>query len=212
MKKLKTKLLLQSQIEAAMRVTRSNRAAAEYLRVSYNFYKKFAKSYFNSQGVSLFDAHLNKAGRGIIKTHISQQRHKLDDILLGKHPTYAREKLFNRLLINGYIEEKCKQCGYCQKRPTDLRAPLILNHINGDRTDHRLENLEVLCFNCYFVYVGHMTTKDVKHMSMYMSPEPQYKDDPRNMIDSPESLAALSTMDLLTDEEKMDLINRLNNI
>ena len=36
MKKARTTMLMQSQIETAMKVTRSNRAAAEYLRVGYN--------------------------------------------------------------------------------------------------------------------------------------------------------------------------------
>jgi len=56
-RKFKTLHLLQSQIENAMKVTRSNRSAAEYLRVTYNTYKKYAKAYKNSAGVTLFDAH-----------------------------------------------------------------------------------------------------------------------------------------------------------
>ncbi len=44
-------MLLQSQIEQAMKVTRSNKAAAEYLRVSYPLYRKFAKLYKNVNGV-----------------------------------------------------------------------------------------------------------------------------------------------------------------
>jgi hypothetical protein len=59
-KKARTTVLMQSQIEAAMKVTRSNRAAAEYLRVGYNLYKRFAKLYKNSEGVSLFDLHKNQ--------------------------------------------------------------------------------------------------------------------------------------------------------
>ena len=48
--KMKTRLLLQSQIENAMKVTRSNRAAAEYLRVTYATYRKFAQLYKDSNG------------------------------------------------------------------------------------------------------------------------------------------------------------------
>lgn len=57
MRRARSPILLQSQIEAAMKVTRSNRAAAIYLRVSYKFYKKFALLYKNNEGVTLFDAH-----------------------------------------------------------------------------------------------------------------------------------------------------------
>ena len=124
MKKARTTILMQSQIENAMKLTRSNRAAAEYLRVSYNLYKKYAKLYKNNQGVTLFDAHMNQSGYGISKTHVSKKRFKLDEVLLGKHPQYPREKLLRRMVISGYIEEKCNHCGCCQKRPTDLKTPL----------------------------------------------------------------------------------------
>jgi len=30
----------------------------------------------------------------------------------------------------------------------------LLDHINGDNTDHRLENLQLLCLNCYYQQVG----------------------------------------------------------
>ena len=46
-RKARTTMLLQSQIEQAMKVTRSNKAAAEYLRVSYPLYRKFAKQYIH---------------------------------------------------------------------------------------------------------------------------------------------------------------------
>ncbi len=69
MKKARTKVLLQAQIEQAMRVTRSNRAAAEYLRVGYNLYKKYAKLYKDpTTGKNLFEMHMNQQGRGITKS------------------------------------------------------------------------------------------------------------------------------------------------
>ena len=95
MRKARTKILMQAQIEQAMRVTRSNRSAAEYLRVGYNLYKRFAKLYKDSAtGKSLFDLHKNMEGRGITKSSAADKRRfKLDDILTGKHPQYPREKL-----------------------------------------------------------------------------------------------------------------------
>lgn len=88
MRKFRSTILLQSQIEGAMKVTRSNRAAAEYLRVSFNMYRRYAKSYTNDSGVSLFEAHKNQAGVGVSKNRVVDSRHKVDDILLGKHPNY----------------------------------------------------------------------------------------------------------------------------
>ena len=205
-KKARTRVLMQSQIESAMRVTRSNRAAAEYLRVSYGLYKKYAKVYKNSAGVSLFDVHLNQAGRGMSKTSVSQKRFLLDDILLGKYPQYSREKLLRRMIVNGYIEESCSHCGFAQRRPTDLKTPLILNFINGNNTDFRRENLEVLCYNCYFILVGNISQRDLKH-NAYDRPEEMVTID--SMMEDQEQAAALNSLEILTDEEKQELLSNL---
>tara|TARA_R110000803_G_scaffold37262_1_gene80287 strand:- start:11 stop:643 length:633 start_codon:yes stop_codon:yes gene_type:complete len=202
-RKARTSMLLQSQIEQAMKVTRSNKAAAEYLRVSYPLYRKFAKTYKASNGQSLFDKHYNQSGSGISKIGSSLKRSKLDDVLLGKHPNYPRQKLLARLIVNSYFPEECNNCGFCQKRPSDLKTPLILNTLNGDKKDLRLDNLEVLCYNCYFVNVGNLGRVELK-VDVTEAPE-------RQILDDPESLDALSSLDLLSDEEKLKIMNDLKN-
>lgn len=205
-RKARTTMLLQSQIEQAMKVTRSNKAAAEYLRVSYPLYRKFARMYTNEEGITLFQAHYNQSGSGVSKIGSSSKRSKLDDILLGKHPQYPRHKLLARLIVNGYFAEECCNCGFCQKRPSDLKVPLVLHTINGDRKDLRLDNLEILCYNCYFVNVGNLGKVELK-VNVSEAPETDKKD----MLEDPEKLDALSSMDLLSDEEKLKIMNDLKN-
>lgn len=56
-------------------------------------------------------------------------------------------KLKNKLLKEGYKEYKCEKCGNIEWYGKPI--PLELHHINGDNTDNRLENLQMLCPNCH---------------------------------------------------------------
>ena len=44
---------------------------------------------------------------------------------------------------------KCSICGWHEVNPYTGLVPLQLHHINGDSTDNREENLQVLCPNCH---------------------------------------------------------------
>ena len=63
----KRRKLTREDILLAMRNTKSNMAAARYIGVSYPCYKRYAKMFFDDDGKSLFDKHLNPNGRGIRK-------------------------------------------------------------------------------------------------------------------------------------------------
>jgi DNA-binding CsgD family transcriptional regulator/5-methylcytosine-specific restriction endonuclease McrA len=59
----------------------------------------------------------------------------------------GRENLKLRLVKEGLKESRCERCGLGEWR--GLPLSLALHHINGDRLDNRLENLELLCPNCH---------------------------------------------------------------
>ena len=84
---------------------------------------------------------------------------KLKDILEGKYPTYSVHRLKNRLINNAdkaQFPHNCHNCGYDEKRITDDKVPLILDHINDDWTDHNRENLRFLCYNCFHNLRGNL--------------------------------------------------------
>lgn len=45
--------------------------------------------------------------------------------------------------------EKCQRCGWAERNPTTGRVPITVAHVNGDWTDSKEENLELLCPNCH---------------------------------------------------------------
>ena len=140
-------ILLEYDIIAAHKQTRSCVQAAIYLGVSYNTYKKYAKLY------GIFDDQKNQALNGEIKGPYNGT--PLEEILEGKHQRLMRWPVLLRRCIRwGYLADECSNCGLSETRVTDLKKPLKLDHIDGDLTNHRLENLRLLCHNCYFLMVG----------------------------------------------------------
>ena len=61
-------ILTKDEVLRAQKHTKSNRAAARYLGVSYILYKRYALTFNdNETGKTLFDKHLNRQGKGIKK-------------------------------------------------------------------------------------------------------------------------------------------------
>ena len=45
-------------------------------------------------------------------------------------------------------------------RITDDTTPLLLDYKDGDTTNHRLDNIQLLCLNCYYMQTGNPYNKD----------------------------------------------------
>jgi transposase-like protein len=76
----------------------------------------------------------------------AQRSRPLEEILV-KGSTYSRSNLKRRLYATGLKERRCELCGQNERWRGALMS-LILDHINGIRDDHRLENLRIICPNC----------------------------------------------------------------
>lgn len=90
----------------------------------------------------------NKGKKGLGKPLLP-----LDKILI-KNSTFQSYKLKKRLFKEKIKKEACELCGW-SKKSIDGRIPLELDHINGDSTDNRLENLRILCPNCHSLQATH---------------------------------------------------------
>lgn len=100
---------------------------------------------------------------GLDETRLKENRHELfvkcaknvnsrntyatEDILNNLHPNYHSSLLLKRLVNEGYKPYRCEICGLTQWN--EKYISLQLHHINGDRQDNNLLNLQILCPNCH---------------------------------------------------------------
>ena len=64
-----------------------------------------------------------------------------------KDSFYSNELVKQRIVKDDLLIYKCSQCGIDQWQNETI--VLDLDHINGNNTDNRLENLRYLCPNCH---------------------------------------------------------------
>ena len=158
----KPKPLSKDQILAAQAKTKSNMAAARYLHVSYQHYKRYAKTY------NLFDSHKNQSGKGIPKflKGTKKMPHMLE-IIEGRiaASSFDPNKLKYALIEQGYLLEECAVCSFKERRVMDYKMPLLLHFKDNNSNNYSLDNIQLLCYNHYFLTVGDIfNDKDIKQI------------------------------------------------
>ena len=113
-------------------------SAAVKLKMHFNTFKKYALFY----GVYK----PNPSGKGMNKKD-NGSKIPLEEILNGNHPQYQTYKLKKKLIGAGLKKNECEVCGLDSWNGKVLNC--ALDHIDGDRSNHSLSNLRILCPNCH---------------------------------------------------------------
>ena len=82
-----------------------------------------------------------------------RQRRPVEELLVQGRWTSSHD-LKQRLIRAGLKNAACERCGWCERAP-DGRVPVEIDHINGDKNDNRIENLQILCPNCHALQPTH---------------------------------------------------------
>ena len=196
-----------------MSQTLSNRAAARYLNVSYIHYKKWAKNYdATEEGYpNLFEQHKNQAGKGIPKfLRANGPEPALLDIIEGRidASSFDPDKLKYRLITEGYLQEECAVCGFHERRVSDYKIPLLLNFKDKNKKNYRKENIELLCYNHFFLQVGDIfTDKQIKGIEDHV---PTYQSQVEWELDNYQlqRLEELGLVDKNEDDDPYSLVSR----
>ncbi|KKK60433.1 hypothetical protein LCGC14_3024400 [marine sediment metagenome] len=87
-------------------------------------------------------------GQGYLKgkTHNWTKRPLEEHLCVGA--TCRSSHIRKRLIDEGLKENRCECCGLWDEWQ-NKKLVMHLDHINGDSTDNRLENLRILCPNCH---------------------------------------------------------------
>jgi 5-methylcytosine-specific restriction endonuclease McrA len=168
-------ILTKDDVLRAQKHTLSNRAAARYLGVSYNVYKRY-----------------------VLEGRVDVSHYTVDI-------------LKSRLIQEGYLEECCSSCGFNERRVVDFKVPLVLNFKDSNKKNWKRDNLEFLCYNCYFLNVGNIwSDNQLKQMEDYqVNKNTNNKDDEPTWDLDDTHIQHLKELGLWEGEDDDEFIDRI---
>ena len=169
-------------INTAIQSTQSMSQAAIYAGVSLNTFKKYAKQHGLWAPLP--------SSKGIVRSVNSQFTKDIKSILEGKSPNpYREQTLLSKAIKEGYIACRCSNCS---QDFTDYQMrkdpPLILDFLDKNPQNTKIENLRALCFNCvyslYYTLKGWYRHRDTAIRQAMDAAEPQMPDESEVIEDS----------------------------
>ena len=153
--------LLESEIREARSKSQSAKETARRLGVTYDTYKKYARMYGCHE---ICKTQLRRKVQNPINP--SKGKFPLYKILDGQFPNFPIHRLKDKLIRSGTKKTECEHCGFHERRVTDGKIPLLLWFEDGDKHNHKLENLKILCYNCMFLSGRGYIRRGTVHYSM----------------------------------------------
>lgn len=129
----------------------------QFVKDSYSYASLAQKLGYNNGGgniatvksmireLELDVSHFTGQGWLLGKKYDSSQYVPFEKYIQGKH--VVTSKLSKKLLREGLKERKCECCNNTIWNGVPI--PLEIHHIDGDNTNHKLDNLQLLCPNCH---------------------------------------------------------------
>ena len=142
------KVITKNMILESQKHTKSNMEAARWMNVCYTTYKKWAKYY------GVFEQHLNQKGDGI-KKGFAVRTVNVEDIVLGKRQPprrWSQSVVKEELIDKGYWQDECSNCGYNEENMATGKTCLGIDFTDGDSKNWLLDNIRLLCSNCYYSF------------------------------------------------------------
>lgn len=160
---MRKKVYSKDDILRSMKYSRSIAGAARYLGCTTPHILPYFKMFTDENGITLHEIHKNRAGKGVTRKWKNRKHFKIPNIeliLSGEisAATFSISRIKEQMIIEGYFPEQCNICGLHERRVLDYKMPLLLNFKDGIRKHYIHENLELLCYNCYFYRVGDVFT------------------------------------------------------
>lgn len=199
----KKKIFTKADLLRAMKYTKSIRAAARYLGCSYQhikpYFKMFRVDETDPNSPTLFEAHLNPHGHGIPKFLPNRRKEPNVKRIFTEGigwESFDNNKIKIRGIAEGYLKDECYNCGFHERRVTDYKVPLLLNFKDGNKCNYLLNNVNLLCYNCYFLHVGEvLTPNQIRDVESNQT----VKDKPFEWELTPEQLENMKSLGLIED-------------
>tara|TARA_R100001591_G_scaffold90169_1_gene96125 strand:+ start:285 stop:896 length:612 start_codon:yes stop_codon:yes gene_type:complete len=183
----KARQMTYDTINAAIQSTQSMSQAAVYCGVSLNTFKKYAKQHGLWAPLP--------SSKGIVRSVNSQFTKDIKSILEGKTPNpYREQTLLSKAIKEGYIRCECSNCSQdFSKYEMRKDPPLILDFLDKNPQNTKIENLRALCFNCvyslYYTLKGWYRHRDTAIRQAVDAAEPNIPQQSEEITDETDNLS-----------------------